>query len=313
MKKIVGFFIFLLCLGFIGLVFAQNTDRGEAEKRAPEETPKVRAVVEKQGVEEPCGERCMTLRNTCATGDFPFVRDCETEPYDATAHIRKAAEQGDAEAQTELGSMYEFGRNYPIKQSLEQAAVWYRKAAEQGNSEAQFKLGEFYSHHLHSSDIAEDDAQAAAWYRKAAEQGFDYAQYRLGKMYMDGDGVKQDYEQAVAWLRKAVAQDQSYLSHGASDGASYYLGVMYAHRRGIGEDDARALAWLHKAADEGDGIAQYALSRIYSGGLGVAVDREQANFWHDKAAAQGIVQMMEIVICEISPEGEDMNDYYCPD
>ena len=52
---------------------------------------------------------------------------------------RKAAEQGDASAQYNLGVMYENGHG--VEQDDEQAVFWYRKAAEQGYADAQYNLG----------------------------------------------------------------------------------------------------------------------------------------------------------------------------
>lgn len=49
--------------------------------------------------------------------------------------IKKAAAQGDARAQTNIGAMYENGRGVP--QDEEQAIYWYRKAVEQGDGRAQ--------------------------------------------------------------------------------------------------------------------------------------------------------------------------------
>ena len=57
--------------------------------------------------------------------------------------LRKAAEQGDARAQTNLGLMYAIGQGVP--QNHQEAASWYRKAAEQGNIAAQFNLALMYA------------------------------------------------------------------------------------------------------------------------------------------------------------------------
>ena len=48
--------------------------------------------------------------------------------------VRKAAEQGDAEAQCELGVLYENGQGVP--KDHRKAAEWFRKAAAQGHAEA---------------------------------------------------------------------------------------------------------------------------------------------------------------------------------
>jgi TPR repeat protein len=53
---------------------------------------------------------------------------------------RKAAEQGFAEAQNNLGLMCALGRG--VTQDDAEAVKWYRKAAEQGYAPAQNTLGE---------------------------------------------------------------------------------------------------------------------------------------------------------------------------
>ena len=47
----------------------------------------------------------------------------------------KAAKQGDAEAQYQLGRMYELGLG--VKVNLKEAMIWYRKAAKQGHKLAE--------------------------------------------------------------------------------------------------------------------------------------------------------------------------------
>ncbi|WP_444216008.1 tetratricopeptide repeat protein [Dialister hominis] len=50
----------------------------------------------------------------------------------------KAAKQGLASAQYDLGLMYEFGRG--VEQSDEKAREWYQKAADQGFEDAMVAL-----------------------------------------------------------------------------------------------------------------------------------------------------------------------------
>ena len=61
----------------------------------------------------------------------------------AKAMYRKAAEQGDAQSQLILGSMFEEGLGVP--KNLGESAVWYRKAAEQGSQAARKRLDELNS------------------------------------------------------------------------------------------------------------------------------------------------------------------------
>jgi len=192
----------------------------------------------------------------------------------AVAWYRKAAEQGDAYAQYSLGLRYANGRS--VAQDVEQAVAWYRKAADQGIADAQYNLGVMYEKGL---GVARDEAQAVVWYRKAADQGVADAQNNLGARYAKGLGVARDEAQAVVWYRKAADQ-------GIAD-AQYNLGVRYAKGLGVVQDDAQAVAWYRKAADQGLADAQYNLGVRYAKGLGVVRDDVQAVAWYRKAASQG--------------------------
>lgn len=57
---------------------------------------------------------------------------------EAVKWYRKAAEQGDADAQYVLGHCYLNGDGVP--QNIEETLKWYTKAAEQGNADAQHLL-----------------------------------------------------------------------------------------------------------------------------------------------------------------------------
>jgi TPR repeat protein len=58
------------------------------------------------------------------------------------AQVVRAAEAGNARAQTRLGFMHEHGRG--VAQDYSMAAMWYRRAAEQGEPNAQHLLGLLY-------------------------------------------------------------------------------------------------------------------------------------------------------------------------
>ena len=62
----------------------------------------------------------------------------EKELVNAVEHYRKAAEQGDAEAQYFIGCCYEYGGG--VAKDNAEAVKWYRKAAEQGHLEAKKSL-----------------------------------------------------------------------------------------------------------------------------------------------------------------------------
>jgi len=73
----------------------------------------------------------------------------------AVAWYRKAADQGNAMAQTNLGEMYEKGKGVPQYYMI--AVTWYRKAADQGNARAQTNLGKMYEE---SNGVEQDYAIA---------------------------------------------------------------------------------------------------------------------------------------------------------
>lgn len=94
------------------------------------------------------------------------------------------ADQGNAQAQLDLGWFYENGRG--VAQDDAQAVVWIRKAADQGLADAQYVLGKRYEH---GRGVPLDDAQAIALYRKAAIQGNATAQISLDEMSALGMGL----------------------------------------------------------------------------------------------------------------------------
>ena len=73
------------------------------------------------------------------------------------------AQAGSAEAQTQVGEIYEKGLG--VEPDYDMAAVWYKKAAKQGYSRAQINLGYMYEKGL---GVEQNIAKAMNWYRKAS-------------------------------------------------------------------------------------------------------------------------------------------------
>ncbi len=138
-----------------------------------------------------------------AWADFQAGVDAYKRGDYATAlkEWRPLGEQGDADAQNNLGLMYRKGQGVP--QNYAEAAKWFRLGAEQGDAAAQNNLGLMYDT---GDGVPQDYAEAEKWWRLAAEQGSAEAQFNLGVMYNEGDGVPQDYAEAVKWYRRAAEQ-----------------------------------------------------------------------------------------------------------
>lgn len=73
------------------------------------------------------------------------------------------AQEGDAEAQTLVGEIYEKGLG--IQPDYQAAAVWYQKAADQNFARAQINLGQLYEKGL---GVPADLVAAMSWYRRAS-------------------------------------------------------------------------------------------------------------------------------------------------
>ena len=138
----------------------------------------------------------------------PVLYVCNVSEDDAAngnAHSTRvaemAAEQGNANAQTNLGVMYHYGQGVP-KDNTE-AVKWFRMAADQGYPGAQLRLGLSY---VLSKGVSQDHSEAFKWFRRAAEQGHADAQYMLGAAYATGSGVPENTIKAYVWMILSKAQ-----------------------------------------------------------------------------------------------------------
>jgi len=80
--------------------------------------------------------------------------------------FRQLADQGNVEAQSTLGAIYQIGEG--VIQDYAEAMRWYRKAAEQGDVTTQVQLGFMYSK---VKGVPQDYVLAHMWYNLAAAQG----------------------------------------------------------------------------------------------------------------------------------------------
>ena len=79
---------------------------------------------------------------------------------------QKAANQGNADAQFNLGLTYKEGQE--VQQDNKMAAKWYQKAAEQGHVTSQFNLGLLYQD---GKGVRQDRTNAKEWYGRACDGG----------------------------------------------------------------------------------------------------------------------------------------------
>ena len=80
---------------------------------------------------------------------------------------RKVAKRGYADAEFNLGVMYEKG--WGVEKNESTAVEWYRKAAEQGHPSAQLHLGVMYEK---GCGVDKNESIAVEWYRKVARKRY---------------------------------------------------------------------------------------------------------------------------------------------
>jgi hypothetical protein len=195
---------------------------------------------------------------------------------EAVKWYRKAADQGDANAQANLGAMYFKGEGVP--QNDIEVYKWLTLAAAQGNEEARGNLSNIRG--LMSQDqIARAQEGEREVYRKAAEQGDALAQLHLGLMYEEGKGGQQDYNEALKWFRKAADQGNA--------PAQYNLGLIYEKGERIPQNYAEAMNWYRKAAEQGNADSQTKLGFMYGQGKGVPENDIESYKWFTLASAKG--------------------------
>ncbi|MDJ0820288.1 MAG: tetratricopeptide repeat protein [Paracoccaceae bacterium] len=161
-----------------------------------------------------------------------------------------AANQGLAEAQVMLGSLYLEGDGVP--RSVDEAVKFFRLAANQGNGYGQSNLGEMYRSGL---GVPQSDTEAVRWFRVSAGQGNPSGQSNLGEMYRDGRGVSKSYLAAFRWFHRSAKQ-------GDSSGQSN-LGEMYRDGRGVRQSDAEAGKWFRLSAYQDNEAGRSNLREMY--------------------------------------------------
>ncbi len=119
------------------------------------------------------------------------------DPARAAVFYRSAAEQGYAEAQVSLATLYRLGRG--VEQDYRQALAWLYEAASQRHALAQVDLGDLFLTGVPGT-VEADPTHALEWYRLAAKQGVILAQFKLAQLYLEGVGTPPDAELGLAWM-----------------------------------------------------------------------------------------------------------------
>ncbi|HLX85380.1 MAG TPA: GAF domain-containing protein [Terriglobales bacterium] len=119
-------------------------------------------------------------------------------PARSIADLQTLANQGDADAQWQLGLRYHNGEG--VAQSDSQAMLWFQMAAEQGHVTAQSALGAYY---WVGRGVPRDLSKSYFWSEIAMAQGDDISKSRLEGLssQMTQAQVSAARQQAEVWIR----------------------------------------------------------------------------------------------------------------
>ncbi|MBA3604269.1 MAG: sel1 repeat family protein [Parachlamydiaceae bacterium] len=120
----------------------------------------------------------------------------------ACDYYKKAADQGYAEAQCDLGFHYKYGDGVDIDLSI--AIHYYQLAAEQNDCRALCNLAVCYEE---GAGVTQSSKEAFKYFKKAADLGFARGQFRVARCYSLGLGVKESFEKAIEYFELALGQD----------------------------------------------------------------------------------------------------------
>ncbi|PAV24407.1 HCP [Pyrrhoderma noxium] len=199
----------------------------------------------------------------------------QTNPREAVAWLRRAAEQADEEnphALHELGLLHENPDSKIVQHDPLYAKNLFTKAAQLGYTQSQFKLGQCYEYGSLTCPV--DPRRSIGWYTRAAEKGDAEAELALSGWYLTGsEGVlKQSDEEAYLWARRAANKGLST--------AEYAVGYFSEVGIGVKQDLEMAKRWYMRASAQGNKRAMNRLTELKRMGnkraLAVRPTRQQA-------------------------------------
>ena len=243
------------------------------------------------------------------------------------SRIRLVAYFGNAEAQNTLGQLYEKGNVVDL--DIAEALHWYKKAAEQGNVNAQISLGYMYQNGIGETNHEEafkiflklatngnlyaqktlghmymigqgtqrDYNQSIIWFTKAEERGDGYSCGAIGWMYYHGNGVAKDEVAALDWFKKGISRNDAFskkefeilkqkkennsvkVSPKNKKEEQYWLGYQYEKGINVDKNHKKAIEHYLVAAELGNAKAQFRLAQLYE-----RSEELTRNYWNYKSA-----------------------------
>lgn len=123
---------------------------------------------------------------------------------EAAVWYKKAADQNYADAEYNLGSIYEEGKGVDLDEDL--ALSWYRRGAENGSGSGMVALARFLGKGI---ACEKDEAEAIFWLKKAAAAGDATGMYRLAMRIDDGRCKDAEGFDVMELFRKSADKENS--------------------------------------------------------------------------------------------------------
>jgi len=168
-----------------------------------------------------------------AVPDFVDKKLTQVLTDDNIALLQRDADAGKADAQYQLGSLYDKGNK--LEHDIQKAILWYTKAATQGNSDAEYRLAIIY---IYGVGTAKDVVKGEDYLAKAAKANHTVAKKML-PIYMASRSADAPTSIVLSWyMEKIAAIDPEGLMG---------LGYMYENGWGIPENFSEAKKWYTEA------------------------------------------------------------------
>lgn len=205
------------------------------------------------------------------------------------AWLRRAAQEGEVDAQFDLACAYADGNGVPHNPRT--AYRWFVKAAAQGDHEAMTAVGYCL---LNGEGVDADHKAAVDWFRKSMALGDRDAPLYMASCLLYGEGVPKDVTAGLEMAREIWE---------SSEDPQYAYLIARAHEDLL-DDDVNARRWHRLAADKGDDEAMLSLGDMHRFGLGGARSLKTAFGWYQASADAGNLEgLATLAYCYAVGEG----------
>ncbi|MDR5893990.1 tetratricopeptide repeat protein [Halomonas mongoliensis] len=158
------------------------------------------------------------------------AQEVEVDHEQGRYWLEKAADQGAAEAYSELARIYRSGMG--VEKDASKYEEYLAEAGERGMRSRKLELLDLYRDGDPELNIEPDEDKYIYWLQVTAEDGLTISMENLAVRYRQGRGVERDLEKAFEWIIRAVEQDDSL--------AQAYAGEFFEEGLGTEQDFVKA-------------------------------------------------------------------------